>query len=427
MMATHKLVKLSPNDFMRSLSISRIKHIRNLANHGNFVQSPFGEYFFNHPDAIKHILQNNPENYCKKNTPYDNLMAVLGPGVLTMDSPQWQLARQRLQTSFRHDMIQSRLTTSSPIIQQHIHDHQHNSIPIAPFITGLIMNLMIHVLLGDTPTPFASQAAPLLQIINTELAKMGPIYRPMSKRRRLQNALKQFDDILLSLRPNANSQPPPLLAPVIDLFQTNQISQCDYLSEIKNFFIAGTETTASTMAWLLYHIISSPRFYTQVVTEINQVLTPGGTIQAGITDQMPYTQLCIEETMRMYPAIWGILRKSIGHDRIGNVHILPNKMIMLSPYTMHRHPHYWDHPESFMPERFHPRFKQRRPKACFIPFGLGPRVCIGKQLSIMTMKFILVHLIASSNLELITSRYPGIRSLTTLQPKKAIIMTMRPI
>ena len=406
-------------DSWRLGSKDRIQMLLNLANRGDYLHLPMGTYFFNQPDAILHVLQSHADKFQKKQTPYDQMMEALGPGVLTEDNKAWADARSRLQAHFTAKRIDQQVSQASSLVIKHL-----QSSPQAPFslcepLHHLVTQLMLELLCGYTDTALATAAGKAIALCNIEVASFSPFKHPIAKRRKLQKALTNLDHSLLLLADQFS--PDALLGPLISAYQQGNMHKKHFLGEMKNFLIAGAETTASTLAWIIYNITAHPECMAQVVNEIRSTSTPN----AWTGPVLPYTQMCIEETLRLYPSIWTILRRSIKKSHFSDITIEKNSIIVLPPFTIHRHPAFWQHPEKFNPHRFDSAHKAQRPKGVYLPFGIGKRVFIGKQLALASMKMILHEWLCHYDLSQPVIKHPGLQPLVTLQPHDRIVVQMK--
>ena len=121
---------------------------------------------------------------------------------------------------------------------------------------------------------------------------------------------------------------------------------------------------------------------------------------------LPYTRMMFEETLRLYPPVWGgLLRKVLSDDEISGYRISAKSWVWLSPYVTHRHPEYWNQPEKFDPERFTPERSADRPRYAYFPFGGGPRLCIGNNFALLEGQLIIATIAQRFQLQLVPN-YP---------------------
>jgi cytochrome P450 len=152
--------------------------------------------------------------------------------------------------------------------------------------------------------------------------------------------------------------------------------------ELVTILLAGHETTASTLSWTWYLLSRDPEAAAAIHAEAVAVLgdrTPDHEDLA----RLPYTTTVIQEAMRLYPPVWGLTRKSVAADVIDGYRVPAGADVMISPYTLHRHPGFWTEPNEFRPGRFATSAPVTTHRYAYIPFGAGPRVCVGSHLGMM--------------------------------------------
>jgi cytochrome P450 len=137
--------------------------------------------------------------------------------------------------------------------------------------------------------------------------------------------------------------------------------------------------------------------------------------------------MVFEEAMRVYPPAWIIGRRALGDDQFGETHILAGTVIAISPYTLHRHLQYWDQPEVFDPQRFTPERSAGRHKYAYIPFGGGPRQCIGNTLSLIEGKLILSMVSQRFAMELVEDHPLRPEVVFVLRPDRQMKMHLTPL
>ncbi len=154
--------------------------------------------------------------------------------------------------------------------------------------------------------------------------------------------------------------------------------------QILTFIGAGHETTAVALAWTIYLLCRHPEADDRLRAEVAEVLG-GRTPTAADLPRLAYTRRVIEESLRIYPPVYAVVRDAVADDEIGGFHIPARSMIILSPYVTHRHPEFWPDPEAFDPDRFLPDRSAGRPRFAWYPFLGGPHQCIGQEFAMMEM------------------------------------------
>jgi cytochrome P450 len=194
--------------------------------------------------------------------------------------------------------------------------------------------------------------------------------------------------------------------------------------EILTLVLAGHETTANALSFLFHLLSTHPDVARRVAAEVETVLS-GRTPTLADLKRLEYTTMVIEETLRLYPPAWVLERQSIADDVAGGFHIPKNTIIGISPYILHRNPALWDNPEGFDPERFSKARSAGRGKYHYLPFGGGPRFCIGNAFALMEMQVIVPMILQRARLDLVPGFRLELDPSVTLRPKHGIPMTLR--
>lgn len=196
-----------------------------------------------------------------------------------------------------------------------------------------------------------------------------------------------------------------------------EFDQQQAVDEIKQYLWAGTETTALTLAWAMYLTSKHPEAADRVRAEGEQVYGDRAPTAADYS-ALVYTRGVIQETMRLYPPVWGLIRTAAKPDVIGDKEIRPGDKVVMFSYGVHHNPKYWDEPEEFRPERF--IGNQKRVPYTYIPFGGGKRSCIGGAMSQVENTLALSILLRKFRPEYVGTEPPGINATVTLTPKAGL-------
>src|SRR5205823_6138128 len=164
--------------------------------------------------------------------------------------------------------------------------------------------------------------------------------------------------------------------------------------------LAGHETTASTLGWAFYLIDRHPEVLPRLHAEAVEVLGDRPPVYEDLR-RLKYTAMVLDEVMRLYPPVWILPRQALADDEIGGYHVPAGSDVLVCPYTLHRHPAFWDSPERFSPGRFDPGVQADRPRYAYIPFGAGPRFCVGNSLGMLEATLVLA--MVSRDMRLVTT------------------------
>jgi cytochrome P450 len=188
---------------------------------------------------------------------------------------------------------------------------------------------------------------------------------------------------------------------------------------------AGHETTSNALSWVRYLLSQHPDAEARLHDELDGVL--GGRLPTfADLAALKWTRMVIEEAMRLYPPAHAIARTAIGEDRIGGVRIPPGASISISMYVTHRNPNIWPEPERFDPERFAPEAVARRHRFAYLPFGGGPRVCIGNTFALTEAQVIVAAVAQRYRLRLAPGEMVEPIGLISLRPKNGVRVTLEP-
>jgi cytochrome P450 len=193
--------------------------------------------------------------------------------------------------------------------------------------------------------------------------------------------------------------------------------------EVITLLLAGHETTAVTLTWTWYLLSAHPDAERRLHEELDSVL--GGRVpMPDDLAALPYTQMVVEEALRLYPPAWAILRRATGEDQIGPYRVPAGTSIFISPYAMHRHPAFWEDPDAFHPERFSPERSAGRPHFAYLPFGGGPRQCIGNTFALMEAQLVLATVAQRYQLRAVPGHVVEPNPLITLRPRGGLPVTL---
>jgi cytochrome P450 len=194
--------------------------------------------------------------------------------------------------------------------------------------------------------------------------------------------------------------------------------------ECMNLFLAGHETTSNAMAWTAYLLCRHPGIYRRVREEADAAL--GGRLPtAEDAERLPYTLQALKESMRIYPPAYVFGRQAIRDVTLGDFSVPKGQIVLISPYMMHHNPRLFPDPETFNPDRFAPEAEKVLPRYAFMPFGGGPRICIGSHFAMLEAQLILAHLAQRVELTLAPNQPIEPEPLVTLRPRNGLKMIVR--
>ena len=232
-----------------------------------------------------------------------------------------------------------------------------------------------------------------------------------TRRRRLAQDTANIPDDILTLLLKAQDP------------ETGQpMSEEEVRANIITFIAAGHETTANTISWSLFLLSQSPHWQERVVAEAEREIDSS---VEGLAERLVETRAVIEEAMRLYPPLAAISRAAIAADELGGRHIEPGSMVVIAPYVLHRHRLLWERPDEFDPNRFLGPARDRIDRFAYLPFGVGPRICIGSAFALQEATLVVATVMKHFRLQPVPGRrvWPVLR--VTLRPDGGLPMVVR--
>jgi cytochrome P450 len=386
------------------------------------------------PDGIRHVLLDNAANYAKSIQFQRLTRPALGNGLVNAEGASWRFQRRVAAPMFSMRQIADFAAVMSDAAQAAVLRWEAlpdgAEIDAADEMMRITYEIISRTLFSnDVTMQYGKMSEALAVYLETQgrvdvLRTLGlPNWFPTPNNLRARGPLAYFRKELLGLiarRRNqieSSAQVPndflTMLLTIRDPEDGALFGEKQVFDNVMTFVFAGHETTANALSWTLYLLSQFPESDARVAEEVMK--TPD-------IDALTYTRMVLEETLRLYPPAPIISRDSIGADVVGGVAIRPGTSIMISPWVLHRHRTLWDDPEYFDPERFAPGRREKIPRFGYIPFGAGPRICIGMGFSMQEALVILAAILKRFRLELVPGHPVEPQARLTLRPKHGLKM-----
>jgi cytochrome P450 len=376
-------------------------------------------HLLNAPEAIHRVLVDNPGNYRRSRASIRVLRPLTGSGLLLSEGADWKLQRRTIAPALAPRMM--------PLLARHMAGaiaetvaglREQSSRPVDLFtemhllaleVAGRSMFSMemhehgpeMRALLDD----FARRHAQP-DLLDLLLPVSAPSPRDLRRRRFTASWMGLIERIM-----QARLRVPPQDAPrdLFDLLLAARdpetgagFSHAQLRDQVATMIIAGHVTTAVTMFWALYLLASSQAEQDRVAREVRgRNLGPDGAAET--LAQLDVTRAVISETLRLFPPAFTIVREAIGEDVCGGVPVRHGSLVMIAPWVLHRHRKLWQEPDAFDPSRFLPGAPPVE-RFAYLPFGVGPRVCVGAQFATTEAVLALATLVQSFRITLEDSR-----------------------
>lgn len=415
---------------------------RTAQEYGDVVRLRFlwaNTYAINSPDGIKRVLQDNNRNYVKGKFINHILKLGLGENLLTTDGESWLSRRRLMQPAFHRQRIAgfgAAMTDASQLMVQGWHelpagaqlDMEEQMMAVTLRIAG--QTLFSVDLLGEAQA-LGHAFTDLSAFVNYRMqtAFPPPLFVPTAPNRRFKQALQTIDrtvQAIIDQRRQQGGEHQDLLSMLMEARDADTgeaMSDRQLRDEIVLMMFAGHETTATTLTWALYDLARSPEVEAKLHAEVDSVLD-GRPPTLQDLPNLPYTRMVVDEALRLYPAAWSLSRQALNEDEVAGYALPAGADLSLMVYNVHRDPRWWEDPERFDPERFTPERSAGRPPSAYLPFGGGPRLCIGNQIALTEAPLLLASIAQQYRLRLVPGHPVTPRPLLTLRTSNGLPMLL---
>jgi cytochrome P450 len=387
------------------------------------------------PVVIQHVLKSNAENYQKSEIQVKRMGYFLGKGLLTTHGEAWKTQRRLIQKGFDRKQLEALSSIMQDSLAESLRDFDGQigvgPVDIYPHLMKMTFAMVARSLFGaklkDEDIDTVSQTICTVQefiVRQTLQPYLNPWFEVSGELRRHEEMRVRADSILMAYIKTRRQQAPgnDLLQTLMDARYSDGEGMSDelVLSESMQLLVAGHETSSNGLSWILYLLSTRPDCLEKVRQEFDSVLGDAPLSFSAVPNLIFTTQV-IQEALRLYPPFWMIDRMAVADDRVGDIAIPAGSMVIVSVYGAHHAPRYWPNPESFDPERFakgniHTPFTH-------IPFGAGPRGCIGANYAMLQILMILSDLLRRYDFELGPGQTIEARPMVILRPKHGIRMS----
>lgn len=360
--------------------------------HGDIVQFPIPRppsYLVNSPAGVRHVLVDNARNYGKSTIQYRSLALVTGEGLLTSDGDVWRKQRRVLQPAFHHSALGAiglHVSQATERVARQWREVDDGAVvDVDAFMMSAALEVVAASLMSTDLTGQSGEiAAATLEALDVVVARARvpitpPAWLPTPVNRILRRSVARLDAAVAEMVAARHAEVgEDLLGLLLSVRDDNgaPLSVAEIRDQLVTFIVAGHETVASALGWAWGLIATDPSVGARIAEEA-QAVAPGRPIEIADYPHLTFTRSVIEETLRLYPPAWLITRSAHAADRIAGVDVPAGALIIMSPWLLHRHPELWLHPDAFDPSRF----EADVPRFAHIPFGAGPRLCIGRDFS----------------------------------------------
>jgi cytochrome P450 len=396
------------------------------------------------PAAIRHILVDNAANYRKDDLQKRVLAPGLGQGLLTAEGEEWKLQRRTLAPLFSPRNVAHffpAMADASERLVRRWRRYDGRQLDIALEMTRVTLDVLERTIFTEG---VARDPDALGRAITRYFEALGPIdpldvfgfpdWIPRLGRWRARPAIRFFEETVAQLIDGrraliARGGTPPrdiltLLLEAADPETGQGLGDVEVRANIVTFVGAGHETTANALSWSLYLLSQAPDVRERVEREVDAVLGERAPAPDDLA-RLVFTRAVIDEAVRLYPPVPFMSRAALREDRIGNMRIPKGSLVVAAPWVLHRHRLLWEAPEAFDPDRFLPERRAAIDRFAYLPFGAGPRVCIGGSFALQEAVIVLASIVRAARLDLAEGHEVRPLHRVTLRPQGGLPMLVR--
>jgi cytochrome P450 len=392
-----------------------------------------------HPNDIEYVLVKNPGNFVKSRD-YRALKSVLGNGLLTNEGAPWQKQRKLVQPTFRHentDRYADVMVLATTKMLDAWQDGEKRD--IHQQLMALTLDIVAEALFGSDVSGHAGGVEQALAVMMNQfdgmagLAFLLPEKFPLPSTLKFKRSVVRLDKIIYSIihgrrsarggRGTSNDLLEMLLRSQDE--EGGRMSDEQLRDEVMTLFLAGHETTANALSWTWYLLAQHPEIEARLYQEISEVLR-GKVPSARDFTWLPYTEMVVKESMRLYPPAWAIGRQAVGPFEMGGYKFPAGTNIAILQWSTQRDSRFFPEPEKFDPERWNAEAMRENPlpRFAYFPFGGGPRVCVGAGFAMMEAILLLATMAQRFRMSLVAKRKVKLLPSVTLRPRYGIEMVL---
>ncbi|NNL64661.1 MAG: cytochrome P450 [Myxococcales bacterium] len=372
--------------------------------HGDVVRIGVQDfYLLSHPADVEYVFKDPARRYRKARKTHQRAEGIFGEGLILAEGEAWQTRRRALVPAFGRREVERWLEpilTETEALRNRFEIHAAAGIPVdvKEATRTLAQDVFTSTFLGARDGEGSERTGEAMAELGryVDAAVRRPIFVPprvpTPGNLRMRSAMREIDaalERLVAARPDDAEGREDLLSRLLAIHGRGEAGRRALRDDLVNFFVAGHETSANTLAWALYLLSRHPAARRRLIEEVRSV-RGAGRLVAGDLPRLRFTEAVVKETLRLYPPAWMIAREPVEDDRIRGFRIPRGATVLLSPWITHRRADLWPAPGAFDPERF----LSEAPRAPFAwyPFGGGPRACIGQRFAMVELTAILATL-----------------------------------
>lgn len=414
---------------------------RNHRRYGDVIRShfPLTVLQLDHPRHLHRVLRANVLNYAK-NENYEYLRPVLGNGLFLSDGDFWARQRRLVAPEFRHKSVQRFLPAMVENIEAIFAEWDGSGAHAVRNISDDMMRVTLWIV-GDAMfrSDFRAEAEEIgytlevcLQHATWQMLLMGLLrpWMPIPGRRKAREAEQRLNAVVAKViahgRAAGGGQVDVLSRLLVaeDEQTGTKMDDQQVLDEVKSLILAGHETTSLALSWTFYLLAQHPEVEARLVEEVRSVLGERPPTMEDIP-RLVYTKMVLLEALRLYPPVPSVPRVAREDDFFDGIKVSAGELVVLNIYATHRHPEFWERPDTFDPDRFAQARVDSITPYSYLPFLLGRRACIGEHFAMLEGVVALAMMVSRYHFERVDTGTIATRPISTLRMARPLRMRVR--
>ena len=410
---------------------------------GNLGYSRRSTVLFNDPALVRQILRDADGVFPKSDLMVNALEPLIGESIFVTDGEKWRRQRAMIDPAFSH----MRISLAFDAMRAAVDDYEATLQRYASCEESFSLDLAMSQLTADIicrtvfSTSLDSQVAHDVfedftvferSVAQVDIKRL--IFEPAWTRapqpevvlracERIRRHLGALIDTHLEEGASYNDIASAVIA-ARDADTGKAFSRDELIDQLGVFFLAGHETTASVLTWLFFIAACQPGVVATLRDEVDRVVGDGE-VEFEHLRQLPRVRAVFRETLRLYPPITFMPRVALQDTIVGRRQLRRGALVMISPWTLHRHREYWEHPPAFVPERFLPEHEGALTEGAYIPFGQGPHTCVGAGFAQTESVLIVARLLRRFDFTALDAQRVRPAARLTTRPREQIMCRVR--
>jgi len=409
------------------------------AQYGDVVPMRFGPrraVLFYHPDAIEEVLVTRSRDFVK--SPGVRLLRpLLGDGLLLSERDFWLRQRRLVQPAFHRQRMAAYGEVMTAYAGRRLGDWKEGDVldvhdEMMSLTQAVVAKTLFDAEVSDEAHEVGTASHVLMQDFGARLGSLFqllPSWVPTPANVRARRAIQRLDQVvyrMIAARRQSAEDRGDLLSILLhaqDADDGTVMSDQQVRDEVMTLFMAGHETTAVALSWSWYLLAQHPEADGRLAEELRTVLG-GRPPTAADLPRLPYTEMVVTESMRLYPPAYALGRQAATSTEVAGHSIARGVIVILPTLVVQRDPRWFEEPEAFRPERWEDERARRLPRYAYFPFGGGPRQCIGNGFAMMEAVLLLAAIAQRFRLTLVPGQRVTPTPYVTLRPEPGLRMLL---